>query len=81
MLWRDVWDGMPTVVVLAEDDAQLGELHDALLFLFGVTASSVTVCTEAGDTLRLRLPDDLLDTTGMTVGLTLTVEHPNEESR
>lgn len=71
---------MPQVVILAEDDAQHGSIEDAVLFLFAVTTSPVTVTTEDGAPLLLHLPDDLLDQTGLSTGITLNVENPNEES-
>lgn len=81
MIWRDVWDGMPQVIILAEDDAQHGSIEDAVLFLFAVDTSPVPVTTEDGQRLLVHIPQQLLGDTGLSSGLDLTVEDPpNEES-
>lgn len=68
MIWRDVWDGTPNVVVLAEGDVQQGVIDDALLFLgLDDLEGDVTVSDRAGRRYRLTLPDDLGDDTSTTV--------------
>ena len=58
MVWRDVWDGTPNVVVLAEGDVQQGVIDDALLFLgLDELPDDVTVSDRAGRRYRLTLPD------------------------
>lgn len=59
MIWRDTWASgvMPQVVVLAEQEPQGGVLYDAALYLFGPTASPVTVYDPDGQPLTLLLPE------------------------
>lgn len=70
-VWRDVWDGMPTVLIVAEDDAQDGVIHDPVLFLFDVSESPVTVTSDQGEPLQVHLPDHVLRQTGIAAHLDL----------
>lgn len=81
MVWRDVWDGTPNVVILSEMDAQGGVLEDTVLFLLYGPTDFVTVSNPEGQRWRVRLPDDLPDGSGMHPGLDLPVETPNEEPK
>lgn len=68
MVWRDVWDGTPNVVILAEGDVQEGIIDDALLFLgMEVLADDVIVRDKQGRRYRLTLPDELGDDTDAVV--------------
>lgn len=81
MIWRDAWDGAPTVVILAEEDAQDSVIEDAVLFLLQVPTGSVTVSDVEGNALLVHLPDPPPEDSGMYPGLDLDVEPPNEERK
>ncbi len=70
-VWRDVWDGMPTLLIVAEEDAQDGVIRDPVLFLFDVPASPVTVTTDQGQQMHLHLPAHCLGQTGIVASLDL----------
>lgn len=82
MIWRDDWTGMPVLVILAEEGARGGVIEDAALFLFDVHETPITVTDQDGHALRVHLPDDALNETGVIAGIDLTVEtaHANQES-
>lgn len=72
-VWRDVWDGMPTVLIVAEEDAQDGVIRDPVLFLFDVPASPVTVTTDQGGRVQVHLPKHVLEQTGIVASLDLNI--------
>jgi hypothetical protein len=75
VVWRDVWDGTPGVVVLAEGDAQDGVLSDAVLLLSDDQPSPVTVTRSSGEALILYLPETSHPGPAFHTGVDLTVEH------
>lgn len=72
-VWRDVWDGMPTVLIVAEEDAQDGVIRDPVLFLFDVSGSPVTVTSDQGEQAQVHLPDHVLRQTGIAAHLDLSL--------
>jgi len=76
MVWRDIWDGTPNLVIVAEEDAQEGVIYDALLFLgLEDPAEELIVSDRQGKRYRLILPNDLKDPTAtMLNGIDLDVE-------
>ena len=74
MIWRDVWDGTPRLVILSEIDTQDGVIEDAVLFLLELVPSPATVFDAKGTCLSVTLPDDLPEGAGMYRDLDLPVE-------
>lgn len=72
-VWRDVWDGMPTLLIVAEEDAQDGVIRDPVLFLFDVPESPVTVTTDQGEQVQVHLPPHCLGQTGIAASLDLSI--------
>jgi hypothetical protein len=81
VIWRDVWDDTPRLVILSEIDAQDGVIEDAVLFLLELLPSPVIVSDADGTRLSVTLPDDLPEGVGMYPNLDLPVETPNEEKQ
>ena len=71
---RDVWDGMPDVVVLAEAGAEDGVLEDAVLCLGDETTSPVRVSDSDGQSFLLHIPEEHLDEACIVPGIDLRVE-------
>jgi len=76
MVWRDTWDDMPNLVIVAEEDAQQGVIYDALLFLgLEDPAEKLIVMDKQGRRYRLTLPEDLKAPTATWLnGIDLDVE-------
>ncbi|UQN10366.1 hypothetical protein [Deinococcus sp. QL22] len=81
MIWRDVWNDTPRLVILSEEDAQDGVIEDAVLFLLELLPSPVTVSDAEGHRLSVTLPLDLPEGVGMYPHIDLPVETPNEEKQ
>ena len=76
MVWRDRWDTVPNLVIVAEEDEQQGVIEDALLF-FGIEdpAEDPVVMDKQGRRYRVTLPEDLKDPMAtMLNGVDLDVE-------
>ncbi|WP_394649568.1 hypothetical protein [uncultured Deinococcus sp.] len=79
-VWRDDWDGAPSVVILAEMDAQDGVITDAVLYLLDLPTGPVRVVDPQGRALLVHIPDTITAGYDKFPGLDLTVEDlPNEE--
>jgi len=71
---RDVWDGMPDVVVIAETGAEDGVLVDAVLCLGDKTTSPVRVTDPDGQSFLLHIPEEHLDEACIVPGIDLRME-------
>lgn len=80
MIWRDVWEESPSVVILSEDDVQGDVIPDVALFLLGEPAAEIVVSDPDGGRYRLTLPEDIPRETGLYFGFDLTVESMHEET-
>ncbi len=81
MIWRDVWNDTPRLVILSEIDAQDGVISDAVLFLLELLPSPVIVSDADGHRLSVTLPPDLPEGVGKYPNLDLPVETLNEEKQ
>lgn len=75
--FRDEWQGMPNVVVVAETSiTEQGVLEDALLFVLDETEPHVTLTDEHGAARLFTLPEQAFSGDFVGAGLDLTTEQP-----